>query len=415
MYYLKLAIATLGALALWAALMVWGALSGWWLEPLAPPGDSAAFMRAAVEHLERNPGNAALVLIEDGKVAGEHYAGKDPVNRDTVFAVASLSKWLAAWGVMVLVQDGRVDLDRPVSEYLTRWKLPDSQHDNSGVTVRRLLSHTAGLTDGLGWGDYQPDERVPTLEQSLAAPRASSGEDVTIAVGREPGSAWQYSGGGYLILELLVEEVSGRSFDAFMREAVFQPLGMSRSTYEYLGDVEGSAKSYDRSGQPATMYRYASRAATALNTSAGDLTRFVLAQLPGASGRPLAQETIDAMRAPHASSMGADVWGLGVILYAPTDDDFVYGHDGGNEPAINATARVNPATGDAIVALSTGSYVASELGAHWVVWQTGLPDMPSAGREVARVMPAVLGGALVILAGAVVLAWRRRRRMAARP
>jgi CubicO group peptidase (beta-lactamase class C family) len=414
MFYLKVAMATLVALALWMFLMVWGAASGWWREPLAPPGDSEAFMRAAVAQLERNPGNAAMVLIEGGKVVGEHYAGQAPVNRDTVFAVASLSKWLAAWGVMVLVEEGRVDLDRPVSDYLTRWKLPESGFDHRGVTVRRLLSHTAGLTDGLGWGEYQPDERVPTLEQSLSNPRASSGEDVTIAVGRPPGSAWEYSGGGYLILELLVEEVSGRPFDAFMRDAVFQPLGMSRSTYDYLGDIEGSAKSYDRSGRPAPIYRHASKAATALNTSAGDLTRFVLAQLSNVSGRPLEHDTIDAMRKPHASSMGADLWGLGTILYAPTDSgDFVFGHDGSNEPAINATARINPDTGDAIVALTTGSHAASAIGSHWVFWQTGLPDVLSVGSEVERVMPVMLGGALVILLGAVVLAWRRRRRVAA--
>lgn len=411
MSFLKLATATLGVLLLWVGLILFGAVSGWWREPLAPPGDSAAFLRAAKAHLDRGPGNAALVLVEGGAVVGEHYTGVDPVNRDTVFAVASLGKWLAAWGVMVLVEDGRLDLDRPVSDYLRRWQLPESPFDHRGVTVRRLLSHTAGLTDGLGFGDYGPDERVPALEESLARPRASSGKDVAVAVGRPPGSAWQYSGGGYLILELLVEEVSGQPFAAFMQDAVFRPLGMSRSTYEYLGDVENSAKSYDRSGRPAPLHRYASKAATALGTSAGDLTRFVLAQLPGSSPRPLAQATIDAMRAPHASSMGTDVWGLGTILYAPTDrGTHVFGHDGRNAPALNATARVDPDTGDAIVVLTTGSHGASELGAHWVFWQTGRPDVLSLGREIGRVVPVAVGGALAILAGAALLAWRRRRR-----
>jgi CubicO group peptidase (beta-lactamase class C family) len=412
MFYLKIAAATLGALALWVALVLWTALSGWWRESLAPTGDTEAFRRAAVAHMDTNPGNAALVLIEDGKVIAEHYNGLDPVNGDTVFATASLGKWLTAWGVMVLVQEGSVDLDRPVDDYLTRWHLPGTGFDNQGVTVRRLLSHTAGLTDGLGWGDYQPDETVPSLVESLNDPRASSGSTVQIAVGREPGSAWDYSGGSYLILELLVEDVSGQPFAEFMRQRVFAPLGMTRSGYDYLGDLDNSAGSYDRSGRPATIYRYASKAATALNTSAADLTTFALAQLPGYPGqRPLTQDIIDAMRAPHASSMGADVWGLGTILYAPTDrGDFVFGHDGGNDPAINATTRVNPDTGDALVALSTGSYAASEIGSHWVSWQTGELDVFSVGREVERVVPVTLGGGIVILVGAAVVTWRRRRR-----
>lgn len=411
MFYLKIAAATLAALLVWVTLVLWTALSGWWREPLAPRGDTEAFRSAAIAHMDTNPGNAAMVMIKGGNVVAEHYRGVDPVNGDTLFAVASLGKWLTAWGVMALVQDGRVDLDRPVDDYFTRWHLPDTGFDNREVTVRRLLSHTAGLTDGLGWGDYRPDETVPSLVESLNAPRASSGDPVRIGVGRQPGSAWVYSGGSYLILELLVEEVSGQPFAEFMQQRVFQPLGMRRSTYEYLGDLDNAAGSYDRSGRPATIYRYASRAATALNTSANDLTRFALAQLPGYSGaRPLNQDIIDVMREPHGSSMGADVWGLGVILYAPTaGGDYVFGHDGGNDPAINATARVNPGNGDAFVALSTGSYAASETGSHWVFWQTGELDVFSVGREVGRVMPVALGGSLVIVIGAVVLAWRRRR------
>ena len=88
------------------------------------------------------------------------------------------------------------------------------------------------------------------------------------------------SGGGYLILELLVEEVSGKSFAEFMEHALLQPPSMTRSGYQQRGDADNSAKSYDAEGRPTTTFRYASKAATGFNKSAADMTKFVLAQLP---------------------------------------------------------------------------------------------------------------------------------------
>ena len=220
-----------GVLALsmiaWTAIVGYGVLAGWWHRTLAPEGDTPAFMAAARQMVSSEPhGDLAIALVTKGEVADEHYVGlADTVNRETVFPVASMSKWVTAVGLMQLVREGRVELDAPVSRYLTRWTLPSSPFDLDGVTVRRLLSHTAGLTDGLGFGDYRLDEPVPSLEASLSTPRASAGQPTTIAVGHEPGSRWQYSGGGYLILQLLVEEVARQPFATYMSDAVLDPLG----------------------------------------------------------------------------------------------------------------------------------------------------------------------------------------------
>lgn len=413
---MKVIAVTLLALLLWVVTVVAGALFGWWHGPVAPAGDLQAFMRAAVALVEEsNRGNTALLLIEDGQIAAEYYStGADRIERDTVFATASMSKWITAHAVMALVEQGRLDLDRPVEDYLTRWRLPASGFDHRGVTARRLLSHTAGLTDGLGFGDYRLDEPVPTLEQSLAEPRSSSGQPVSIAVGLEPGTEWQYSGGGYLLLELLVEEVSGERFDAFVTRTILQPLGMTRSGYSDLGAVEHSAKSYDRSGRPATVYRYASKAAAGFNTSAGDMATFVLAQLAGDSGPWLSSETRLAMRQPEARIQGFAIWGLGTMLYAPASNgDVVFGHDGANEPALNAAVRINPETKDGIVVLVTGSpALATTIGSQWVFWQAGVPDFLSVPEEVRRVVPALIGGAVVILLLAIVWHRRTRRRSA---
>jgi hypothetical protein len=118
------------------------------------------------------------------------------------------------------------------------------------------------------------------------------------------------------------------------------------------------------------------------------------------------------MRQPHGYLFGQAIWGLGVMLYAPNDrDGFLFGHDGANEPAINSSARLDPASGNGIVVLSTGSAgLASSLGADWVLWQTGRLDFLAAADAAIKTLPLLLAGGLIILFLAGVLAWRQRRR-----
>lgn len=411
---LKRAGVALLLVSIWAAGLVGGTVFGWWRRPLAPSNDPRAFMRAAIPIVSAgNRANTALILIESGAIAAEYYsASADSIDRNTVFATASLSKWITAHAVMKLVEQDKLDLDRPVESYLTRWHFPAGSFSSRGVTARRLLSHTAGLTDGLGFGDYRSDEALPTLEEALTAPRASTGRPAApITVGIEPGTQFRYSGGGYLVLELLVEELSGEQFETFVKRELLQPLGMVRSGYADLSATTNSAKSYDTDGRPAPIYRYASRAATGFTTSASDMVRLVLLQLRAIEGSPLTKTTLESMRTAEATSMGVDIWGLGTVLYAPTEHGgAVFGHDGTNEPAISATVRINPKTDDAIVVLATGSKVlASQLGAEWVFWQTGLPDILTIPAEIRRVVPVFGAGACAIVLLTFVPVWRKRR------
>jgi CubicO group peptidase (beta-lactamase class C family) len=406
MYYLKLIAGTLLGFTTWAVFVFVSAFYGWWMSPIAAPGDSAEFFRKATAIIEaNNPGNTAMMLIQDGKITGEFYSHlKDAVNENTVFSTSSMSKWFAASAVMKLVEEDRINLDDPVERHLSRWQLPTSQFDNSQVTIRRLLSHTAGLNDGLGFGDYKPGERLPSLEESLASPRTSSGAEVSFAVQNLPGDQFTYSGGSYLILELLVEEVTGVTFPAYMQTTFFDPLGMTRSGYNFIGEFENNAGSYDRDGEPAALYKYASNAATAFSSSTADLSKFVMAQLPeNQSNAILSQPTIANMRQPHGRTFGADIWGLGTILYAPTDSgDFLFGHDGGNDPAINSTARINPDNGDAIIVLETGHLsLATNIGSQWVLWQTGIPDVLDSDSVIESIiLPLSIGLLLILLASA---------------
>ena len=430
-------LALAAALAAWTATVAMGVLNGWGRTVLAARGDTRAFMRAASHKLDADArGNVAFALIDHGRVYGEHFVSHGrPVHRDTLFQVASLSKWITAWGVMSLVDAGRIDLDAPVSRYLTRWHLPPSAYGNDGVTVRRLLSHTAGLTDGLGYGGFAPGATPQTLEQSLThASDASPGRDGAVHVGIEPGAEWRYSGGGYTLLQLIIEEVTGEAFNNYMQRAVLQPLGMTHSTFELPNDASAEvADFFALDGTRATHYQFTAKAAASLYTSSADLTRFIQAHLPGPNGaRPgrgvLRPATLIAMRQPHAARYGADIWGLGVILFAPNNpsaannpsagkngtepDGYIIGHDGNNDPAINTAARFDPATGDGIVVLETGNkLLATELAGDWVFWQSGNVDLFDVLNAMPRALIVLGAGYLVIVIGGV-LAVRHHRRMA---
>lgn len=413
------AMVTLIAMALWTLLVLMATWYGWWRQPLAEPGDATGFMEAARQQVDAgNRGNAVVRLIEGGETVGEHFASIGaPVDAETVFQAASVSKWVTAWGVMALVEVGLVDLDAPVETYLTRWSLPETGFDNDGVTIRRLLSHTAGLTDNLGYAGFPPNRDIQTLEQSLTqAADACCGYDGRVHVGMEPGSEWQYSGGGFTLLQLLIEEVTGEDFADYMRRAVLQPLGMEDSTFHWedvgLADL---ATFYDESGRPAPHYRFTAVAAASLYTTAADLTRFATAHATGADGGApgrgvLLPETVEYLRQPHAAMLGIDIWGLGVMLYVSDEDGAaVIGHDGTNAPAINTSVRVHPASGDAIVVLVTGSQdMARLLAGDWVFWRTGSLDIMTLAAEAEGAFTLVLVGWGIILIVVIGLAIARR-------
>ena len=410
---LKIAATTLLTISVWSALVFLAFSEGWFRSPIAQSREPAAFVEAAKEQADRaSRGNLAMIIIEDGEIVGSHYQSKGaPVGPGTRFQVASLSKWLAAWGVMKLVEEGRLDLDTPVNTYLTRWQLPDGPFDEDGVTIRRLLSHTAGLGDGLGYDGYASAEDVQTLEQSLsrasdASPNAAGSVEVT----SEPGSEWNYSGGGYTLLQLVVEEVSGQSFATYMDQAVFDPLAMDDTSFNHSDAVQRGdvAENFNPDGRAEPFRHYTALAASSLFTTAGDMARFLVAQAPGQENPVLSEATRAQMRVPHGRELGADIWGLGTMLYAENGSgDFIVGHDGNNEPAINSAVRFDPETGDGIVILETGtSLLATELAGEWVFWKTGKVDFLMFSMVIEDMLLWILGGAIVLIVLAIV--WVRR-------
>lgn len=303
--------------ALWAAFVGLGAAHGFWRPFLALRGDAPGFAEAAAAMVDRDPvGNSVLALIEGGAVTATHAASaREPVDTRTVFQLASLSKWVAAWDVMALVEDGRLDLDAPVETYLTRWHLPPSEYDTGGgVTIRRLLSHTAGLTDDLGFIGFENLAAAQALEDSLSrAADPQPGADGIVQVCMRPDAGRRYWGRGFTLPQLVVEEVTGQSFADYMRERVLRPLGMRASGFT-LTDIQAGrlAQSFDEDGTALLFRHYTALAAASPCSTADDMVRFVVAHGSGPNGEPvgrgvLSPSTVAAMRSVETRRFGLPI------------------------------------------------------------------------------------------------------------
>ncbi len=412
----KILLSILGACLMmiaWAVIVFLGTIDGWFHQPIAKQNTSQSFREAVDAEIDKQfVGNFAMAIVNGGPIEFEKFysAGK-PVDRNTVFQVSSMSKWISAFGIMKMVEDGKLDLDAPVSKYLTRWQLPPSEFNNEEVTVRRLLSHTAGLTDGLGYSGFKTGTPTQSLEESLTkAADADEGINGEVRVGSKPGE-FKYSGGGYTLLQLLVEEVSGQSFASYMKENIFVPLNMTHSSYVWEDSSDFSlAEFYNSDGSKVDHYHYTSLAATSLYTSLADLELFFQAFLKGKNNEPIGRnvlkpETLVAMREPHGQSMGVDIWGLGTVLFAKTGgNDFIIGHDGKSTPPINTAVRLNPETGDGIIIIETGHpIIATKLASEWVFWKTEKVDTFLFPMLIDGMTRAIGLGWIVILVSTIVL------------
>jgi CubicO group peptidase (beta-lactamase class C family) len=283
-----------------------------------------------------------------------------PVRTDTRFNIGSVSKTVTAWAVLTLVEKRLLDLDAPVERYLKRWRLPPSDFDHGEVTVRRILSHNAGLSVRGYHGVDLPGEKLPALEESLAG---YSGSDGALRVSAEPGAAFRYSSGGYTLLQLLVEEVSGEPFAEYAQSAVFNPLGMASAGYEWTTELQAVvATPHKPDGGVWPHYQFVERGSGGVYLTATDLARLVAATI-GGRGQPagrnvLKPETAQMMIAPAAGTEGK--YGLGYKMM-PLANELLVSHDGANE-GWRAIFLLHPQTGDGVVILTNSDLGGKVMG-----------------------------------------------------
>lgn len=279
----------------------------------------------------RVPG-VSVAVIRNGKIDWARGFGLADVETgravtpQTLFQAASISKPVAAAAALSMVRDGLLDLDEDVNLKLKRWKLPTNEFtEKQPVTLRQLLSHTGGI-NVLGLPGYARDAKLPGTIDIMEG----RGKTDPVRVEGHPGTHWRYSDGGYVIVGMLMEDVAGKPFPEILRERVFEPAGMTNSTYVQplpLARENDAATGYARDGSAikGRFRNYPEIGAAGLWTTAEDLARFVLAIQQSRAGKPdslLSSRLASEMLTPVKRRYGLGVW--------LSEDGKRFGHGGTN-------------------------------------------------------------------------------------
>ena len=307
---------------------------------------------------------ASISLIENGQIKWTGAFGyadieaKKETDEDTVYQVASISKPVTAIGIMRLVERGEINLDDPIEKYLTRWQIPATTYNKNDITIRKLLSHTAGLSVGGGYPGYERLIQLPSLEESLSG---IGGGSKAVELIREPGTQYSYSGGGYSMLQLLIEEVTGMDFTSFMTKEVLAPIKMDNSSFqweEFL--IHNTAKAYDEKLELLPNYLFIEKAAAGLYATLEDMSKFVIEEINSYKGSGLLNnETMLKMYEPVIEVKGLEGFiyqntALGHFVNIDSNNNVLVAHDGSNN-GWRANFSIAPDKGHGIVILTNGN------------------------------------------------------------
>jgi amino acid adenylation domain-containing protein len=293
--------------------------------------DAPELLAAMARHTV--PG-ASVAIVERGQLVrawGQgviRAGGAESVVARTAFRACSISKHVAAVGVLRLVQDGLLDLDADVREYQRAWRLPVPP-GTPPVTLRHLLSHTAGLNPTPSIG-YRRDEPVPSLLDLLTgAPPARS---APVRMELTPGAQFRYARAHYLVIQQVVTDVTGRAFDELIRALVLEPLGMVDSSFDQsfpLGreGLVAFGHGVDTGSTSESWPIYPELAASGLWTTPTDLARLSIEILRAGSGRSGGTVLSSDLATEMLRAIPGIGYGLGSIAVAHTGRH-LFGHIG---------------------------------------------------------------------------------------
>lgn len=300
----------------------------------------------------------AITVIEDGKIAWSqeyHQSVSDDAHDQaadlSIFQAASISKSInAVLALKVLVESGEIGLDEDVNPYLKGWKIPNADDYSEKVTLRRLLSHTAGVNVGGFPGYMSTNKMIPTLLQELIGnPEITSSHEVDakdipdgyvntapVKLVEVPGAKYSYSGGGITIVQKLIEDVTGESYADLAKRYIFDPLKMSSSSFKIkypdsTHEVIQPGCTRDGKQIDGSWHIYPESAAAGLWTTTEDLAKFAIAvrmAYLGYNPNLLSQHLASEMLRIQPNS----TCGLGFFIPSKEHEgELTFSHNGSNE------------------------------------------------------------------------------------
>ncbi len=320
------------------------------------PGEAPLRLSLAELMKTFNVPGLSVAVIENYKVVDVKAYGvlgpgsNTPVTPKTLFQAGSISKPVAATGALALVEQGKLSLDEDVNKKLTTWKVPENDLTKTEkVTLRRIMSHTAGLTVH-GFPGYDVDEPRPTLVQIFNGEKPANTAPIRVDI--LPGTKSVYSGGGVTIEQQLMLDVTGKPFPALMRELVLDKIGMTDSSYEQpLPPARAAMTAWGAyaDGKPVhgKWHIYPEMAAAGLWTTPTDLAKFAIEIALSKQGK--ANHILSQKMTQEMLTSVMDEVGLG--FFFEKDNPGQFGHNGADE-GFQALLTMNADTGNGIVMMA---------------------------------------------------------------
>lgn len=304
------------------------------LKPIQVKGQAPETFNILDRMKHHNVPGASIAIVINGKIQWAKGYGiantqnGQTVNNNTLFQAGSISKPIAALSALKLVEEGKLDLDENINTYLKGWKIPQSKFlKDEKVTLRRLLTHTSGMTVH-GFPGYTQKDSFPSIETVLKG----KGNTSAIFVDTIPGSIWRYSGGGYTVMEKVVEDVSELALEDYMFKNILTPMEMSNSVYDQplLKSMQSNASAaYYGDGKiiEGLWHNYPEQAAAGLWTTPTDLAKYCIEIqniLTNNKEGVLSKAMVEQMLIKDKND-----WGLGPSL-RNEKDSLMFGHGGKN-------------------------------------------------------------------------------------
>ncbi|GAA0505097.1 hypothetical protein Ade02nite_71240 [Paractinoplanes deccanensis] len=357
--------------------------------------DEHALTRDAAAIARRRPCvGLALALIRPGVPPAfachglADIAARVPVTEDTVFRIGSLTKTMTAVAVMQLRDRGLIDLDAPANVYLRAYRLGPERAGFRPVTVRHLLTHTAGIREvRRPSGLLRMRDLGETVPAGAPVPTPAAYYRGHLRVHADPGTRFMYTNHGFVTLGQIVADVTGMPFGRYLREHLFEPLGMRHTGLAHPRGARATGYELRRHGAVAIAdYEVVTAAAGGVRSTAADLARYATALLGGGHnghGAILPSATVAEMFAPQFQP-DPRLPGIGLAFFRAELSSLAAVEHDGVLPGFDAQLFLVPAASAGVVILVNGA----RRGLHWLGPEAadllrrelGLP--PPRGRDV---------------------------------